>query len=224
MFQITPAPTIEIAIGRKISRLGEVLEAAAISEGGDQQAQADAESGADDDPHQVVAEGGEHIGIREHRQVVRQADEGYPVAVEQAEPEGAHRRQRQVPHQDGDGRADEDERLDQRAPAVAQPLDEPVRYQVQKRHAAHAPHDGHQGDDALRRIGVAQEAEAGVEDKEGDRSGQTAKSAPGPPRRRAAPGGPFGCTLSGMCCMGILLCYWAIKEARSGVAASGAVT
>ena len=53
-FQITLAPTNEMAIGMKISDLASALEAAAIRQHGDQQAGDDGERRGDPDPEEDV--------------------------------------------------------------------------------------------------------------------------------------------------------------------------
>ena len=55
-FQMTAGADHRDRHGQEDDRLGELLEAAAVGQHRDQQAEDDAESGAEDDPQEVIAE------------------------------------------------------------------------------------------------------------------------------------------------------------------------
>ena len=121
MFQMTPAPTIEIAIGMKIIDLANFSKRLRSASTAISKPKITAQRGAEDDPHHVVAEGREHVAVGERPPGSSSGRRSsLPSGVEQADPEGADGGQGQVPDQDGDRRADEDERLQADAPLIAQ--------------------------------------------------------------------------------------------------------
>ena len=74
-FQITPAATMLIASGTKMTRLGDRLVADPIDQHRDDQAAADREQRSAGQPDDVVTQGDERVFAAEEPQVVLEADE-----------------------------------------------------------------------------------------------------------------------------------------------------